>query len=282
MGVLTPRKRQYQTNFSMVLWPRNSHYLSLHPKEGISMRPVTKTWVNTVFSSPPAREVRGRSRWTHRQTFFSGLLRRPVFFESTGEFHAAQILEHFGRVGWVTRYKAQPFEMDSIGGRPKSIPDFLVELRGGELLVIEIKTYRFLSPHVLDRLQQNDDHLKQAGIRPLLWTDVDPNGRWNKLTPDTIHTIRHIARGLGFQLSEDRQQEIRGACTEQTTLGELLHSFSWDELTASIASTNIHVEIQGALNEKSQVFAHHPFKTIKHFFETGDASSKWWDSLPNF
>lgn len=254
----------------------------VRPKKGTYMKRITKNWLNEVFNSPPAREVRGRSRWTHRFALRSDLMQTTHYVEGMWEFHAALVLEHLGRVGCIRRYKPQAFDMALLDGRAKSVPDFLVEDSNGEAVVIEIKTYRYLSPQVLQGLQQNEDVLKRAGIRPLLWTDVDPDQRWNKLTRDTIHTIRHVTRGLGIQLTDTQHQQIRSSVFEDTTFGSLLKSFSWDELTACIAATHLHIDIRGPLNEETRVLKNHPNVVNHHFLGTGDAATKWWDSLSNF
>ena len=245
---------------------------------------VSRTWIDHVFASPPAREVKGRSRPTQRYPFVSDCCRETLYLEGGNELHAAMILEHLWRLGMVKRYKPQPFLLEILGGPSKSVPDFLVELADGRPVVAEVKAYKFLSPNAIEKLDRNKEFLASHGLPQVLWTDRDPASRLNKLNAVTSHTIRHITRGRAFDLGHAKFEEIRAlAARPGTTLGDLTapELFSWDEITCAISNNCITVNIEKALNEKSQIFTNLSHSNYSHFFIPGDVARGWWDQLPN-
>jgi hypothetical protein len=243
----------------------------------MSARRPTPGWVNEVFSSPPRRDVDGRSRPTQRFVVPTFLADAPnVFAEGGNELTAVLMLLHLQRCGFVRRFKVQPFELSEIGGPKRAVPDLFVELASGQVHVVEVKSARYLTRAVEQTLEERREALESAGLDLVLWTDQ------TALHRPTWHSTRHLARGLALPASDDVEIEIRRLLANgPLNFGELERSLrcGWDRLTAAAARCQFHLSLLETIDEHALVTREFSKQQYANLFAQGDAVSDWWTSL---
>lgn len=194
------------------------------------------------------------------------------------------LFEYFWRFGFVSRYKVQPFFYAELGGPSKEIPDFLVELTDGQVHVVEVKSGKFVTAEILGNFKIHRSFMKEFGISHHLWTDTDPRNLTNKLNRQTWHSVRHVDRGLCFELdslARARLQEL--VDSGATYLGELMKPdlFGWDQLMAAITLRIFDLNITEKIHENTPIFRSLPSDFYAHFFEEKHVAEGWWNSLPS-
>lgn len=148
----------------------------------------SKAWVNNAFTSPPARVVKGRTRWTHRHAAWVAYLNRLAYVESRGELIGLLALEYLQKQGHVKRFKEQPFttplalwqeglEALSNRGSKEYTPDFMAEDTSDTKYVIEIKTARYVTRAMQQGFELWRDKFAEHDMKYLVWTDRDPLSR---------------------------------------------------------------------------------------------------------
>lgn len=157
----------------------------------------SSAWLEQMFSDPPAREVKGRTRWTHRHAAWVGHLGYLAYVESRNELIGLLALEYLWRLGVVKRFKAQPFTTDeSIFGREYT-PDLCAQDASGVTYPVEIKTKRFITRADEYKFEQMKEKFAEFNMKFLLWTDRDP----------LIRPLRHNLLRLRRASTENIQPE---------------------------------------------------------------------------
>lgn len=252
-------------------------------REDGSQAHVDRRWVERVFASPPCRNVMGRSRPTQRFVFrsVSGQL---VWCEGGNEATAALLLEHLARMGIVKRYKLQPFRLSHFDPSNKAVPDLLIELLDGRLVVVEVKARRYLSPDVQERLEINEILLSRVGLPFRLWTDKDPLHLTDKLNSIVWSNVRILQKGRTQELDQASEQWIRDRVqTGARTLPELMSCghLAWDALIAALARGIINIDPNKVFDEHATLQTTYPSFWWQHLFSEGPVLATWFDSLPD-
>lgn len=147
-----------------------------------NLEPGSSAWVDDVFSLPPARNIRGRSKNTHRHVTFVEHLNCLTFVESRNELIGLLALEYLHKIGSVRRFKSQAFEAVAnewqIGGNTdlkidgtKYTPDFIAQDVVGKTHVIEIKSARFITRAIEEKLEAWKSIFLAHDLNFSLWTD---------------------------------------------------------------------------------------------------------------
>lgn len=145
----------------------------------------SNAWLSDVFKSPPARTIKGRTKWTHRHAAWVAYLNRLAWLESRGELIGLLALEYLQKQGHVKRFKEQPFRtplelweegLDALTnkGSKEYTPDFLAEDSLGTRYVIEIKTARYVSRAMEQGFELWRDKFAEHDMKYLVWTDRAP------------------------------------------------------------------------------------------------------------
>jgi hypothetical protein len=145
---------------------------------------ATEPWFEQVFPGPPARKVKGRTKWTHRHAPWVEYLNRFAYVESRNELIGLLALEYLQRQGLLRRFKEQPFttprelwvagmEPLSRRGQPEYTPDFLTESPTGNKYVIEVKSARYISRQMEHGFELWKAKFGEYGLKYLVWTDRD-------------------------------------------------------------------------------------------------------------
>lgn len=133
----------------------------------------SKPWVESVFKSPPARGVKGRSRPTQRYvTTVDGM---PSYAEGGNTAVARNLLHTMRNAGLVSRFKLEPFKLEV--GDLMTFPDVMFQTSDGQVYVVEVKSYRYLTTERLEKCLQTEKVINASGMKFLLWTDRWPLNR---------------------------------------------------------------------------------------------------------
>lgn len=238
-----------------------------------SPKQPSRAWREAVFNSEPRRCVATQSKSTTRVPVLtqSGW----QYAEGGHEATALMLLRHLQRFGAVKRFKAQPFALEEIGGPQKRIPDLLIEIEGTttDLHVVQVKSARFISADVQDRLDQERDFLEAKGFGYHVWTDRD------RLSRTTFQTVRMLDRGFRHRAAADVVASIGAAAKEATTLSPLVQNFGWDDAISAAALGSFHINALEKLHENSPIHLHFPTTVYAHLFARRNAAEGWWERL---
>ncbi len=239
-------------------------------------------WRELIFGSSPARTVMGRSRPTMR--FRSIDPNDSVTHQEGGNEHTAWLLlSHLQRVGLVRRFKFQPFNFADYGG-PKGFPDLLVELDSEELVVVEVKSAKYVTAEFLESLIERDALLRSMGLVSKLWSD----GAVAHATPALSLCVRNNLLEInrckdipidGVFLGALRQATNKGPITLTAILDA--SGAHWEQLMSALAANHVSINLQKKLHETSLIHTPATALTYEHFLSQGPGSAGWWRSLPN-
>ncbi len=84
------------------------------------------------------------------------------------------LLDYLANAGYITRFKQQPFRTDAKTFGYQIVPDYLASCSNGKILVIEVKTSRYITALVQATLDRNQEKFAKFGIKYLCWTDKHP------------------------------------------------------------------------------------------------------------
>lgn len=155
------------------------------------------------------------------------------------------LLEALLRQGYVKRYKSQAFLLDEIGGPPKRVPDFLVELWDERVIVIQIKAERFLTDLVKAKLETERLFLLDHGFEFLCWTDK------NVLTSSLYKNLLQLDREWRNPMESIVLRELQEFAAGFKTLGDLLGQYTWEEVISAIATQKIFASHLESFDEKT-------------------------------
>lgn len=236
-------------------------------------REVSRSWIESVFTSPPRRDVNKQSKATTRFPVPVPLQNAEMYAEGAHEHTAMLILRHLQQLGHVKRFKGQPLALEEIGGPSNRIPDLLVELPDASLHVIQCKSYRFLTYEVKNRFEEERICLNTYGIQFHIWTDRDKVGR------PMSQSVRLLDRGFRYPPGPEVISSIRKLATQVSRLHELLTDFGWDDVMAAAAHCAIHFDIRETIHEETTVSLASPQDYTSYFFARRHVPGGWWDSL---
>lgn len=173
------------------------------------------------------------------------------------------LLELLWLEGYVVRYKTQPFFLHEIGGPALRVPDFLVELADGRVIVIQVKAERYLTDLVKANLEIERLFLLDHGFTFLLWTDKNVLTR--SLYINLLQLDKEWRHPTDIQVLRDIQQEALNF----SKLGDLLERFSWEEVIGAIASQKIFVSHMGRYDEETPYSLSNSTTEPDFLFRTG-------------
>lgn len=170
-------------------------------------------WLDLVFQSPPARKVKGRTKWTHRHATWVEHLNRLAYVESRNELIGLLALEYLQRQGTIKRFKEQPFttsldlwatadEADTPQGMREYTPDLMAEASNGDKYVIEVKSARYISRRMERNFELWKDKFSDHNLKYLVWTDHNP------LAKSLRHNLLELRRAAVEFIEPDEVQHL--------------------------------------------------------------------------
>jgi len=208
-------------------------------------------WADEVFSLPPARIVKGRTRWTHRHAPWVAHLKRFAYVESRNELIAMIALEYLHRQKQVLRFKEQPFTTDEALFGYTYTPDFLAESATRQRYAIEIKTKRFVSRELEAQLDKRKAEFAEHGqVKFLVWTDHNP------LTHPLRHNLLTLRRTSNLNIEADelaRLVELMGQRNQLPLWALIERGFDSDLIAYACWTGHLFLRLTEPINEQSLV-----------------------------
>lgn len=241
-----------------------------------------KGWRDAIFDGPPARRVAGRSRHTQRS-----VIQDPRgadhMCEGGNELTAALLLNHFFRVGLVQRYKFQPFSLEDYGGS-HGYPDLLVELYTGELVVVEVKSAKYLTAEYLTSFRDRERELIALGLSAVLWSDKHAQHAYAALGQSARNNLLDMERCSRMPARDSVLERLSSQVrSSRMRLAELLNSLgaTWDELMFAWAQNYVQGPIAETLNETTYFSPAAAPSDYGSYFQPRAGSTSWWGRLPS-
>ena len=203
--------------------------------------------------------------------------------EGGNEHTAWLLLSHLVRVGLVRRFKFQPFNLADFGGK-KGFPDLLVELASSELVVVEVKSSKYVTADYLTSFKERDALITAMGMSCRLWSDRKAVNATTALSIHIRNNLLDINRCKDIPLEPELLESLRRiTMTNPITLAALFDATGahWEQLMSAIAANHISINFQEKLHEASIVKPPATARTYEHFFSSGPGTQGWWRSLPN-
>lgn len=233
-------------------------------------------WTEHVFSMGSARGIKGHSKHTQYHQTYVQSLNTMMGVQGRNEACALLMLQYFHGLGLVKRFKSQPFVTLKQEFGSEICPDFLVELPDQRLLVVEIKTDRFISHAVKLLFDSNSRRFKGFGLTYLVWTDLNPLN----------HAVRHHAIQMRrFSGDDIPREEIDGLTKMVTsrrtvTLREIYEAgFDIGCLYAAAWEGKIFIPLTKELGTETRVSSWREESYESIFLDCKRSSNEWWDSL---
>lgn len=234
-------------------------------------------WKEQVFTSPPARRLKGHSRHTRHHLFQSNRLNALIGVEGRNEYCAVLAIEYLVAIGIIRRAKPQPF-VTEIGEFGHAIfPDFLVEGADEKRsqFVIEAKSARFLTRAKTIELDEYKEKFAEFNINYLVWTDKRPLSH-----PVRHHLINMRASAQRVPAHEIERLSAWIATLKAPTLRHLYESgFDIDCLYAAAWEGKAFFQLTKPLSASS-LLSLHPLENYRAIFLDCDNSmDAWWNAL---
>lgn len=236
----------------------------------------SKAWADQMFSDPPARKVKGRTRWTHRHATWVEALGRLAYVESRNELIGLLALEYLCRRGLIKRFKEQPFACDETFAGSEYTPDLAAEGAAGVTYVIEIKTKRFLTRAMEKDFERLKEKFAEVGMKFLLWTDHDP------LIQPLRHNLLQLRRASSEHVSPDETARLIGLLTSEGSMSlRALYEDGLDLTLISHAAWNgqVFLPLLDRLHDATPVGVR-PFEDLGASLLAAEPDlHRWWNSL---
>ena len=230
-------------------------------------------WIAEVFSSPPERDVGGRSRKTHRAApKFEGA---TVWTEGGNETTAMYLLEYLIILGVVKRWKPQPFPWFD----DQKVPDCLAEIRVERqpFAVIQVKSEKYLTPAVQAEFDVERQELESVGMRHLVWTEKRPLTPAMRSALFRIRGARNTPHNPEDLVALVRHVQERG----RLTLGDIAAA-GYEPALVPIAlrSGELYVSLKERLDAPAIVSATPIIDARSFLLGSGFDAESWWNHLP--
>lgn len=233
-------------------------------------------WVEHVFSTGPARNNKGHSKHTQYHQGLVPAMNTLMGTQGRPEACALLVIQYLFTLGLVKRFKAQPFQTIEEEFEAEIFPDFLVELPDGRLLVIEIKTERFITHALKQLFDRNHERFKAFGMTYLVWSDKLP------LNHATRHHAIQMRRFSGDDIPRTEIDGLAAFVAERraVTLSEMYEAgFDLGCLYASAWEGKLFAPLCEEFSPRTKVtpWRQEDFEAI--FLDCKRSSNEWWDSL---
>jgi hypothetical protein len=233
-------------------------------------------WKEWVFSNPPARALKGRSKPTQYHQIWSNAAAGLVGAQGRNEAIALLALEYLHTLGQIRRIKEQPFKTPAETFGSEIVPDYLAELQSdGSLVVVEVKTDRFLTRIKDAELELYASKFADLNIKYYVWTDKQPLSRHVRVNLMAMRRASAI-------VSHDEQHALSKLLTSapSRSVSTILSAgYDLDCIFATAWRGLIHFDLTKDLNPTA-VISHQFARSNTALFLGGKPSGNlWWNSL---
>jgi hypothetical protein len=247
----------------------------------------SQAWANNVFKSPPARVVKGRTKWTHRHAPWVVHLNRLAYVESRGELIGLLALEYLQRRGHLKRFKEQPFttplELWKDGleailkkGSKEYTPDFMAEDPSRVKYVIEIKTKRYITRAMEQGFDLWREKFAEYGMKYLLWTDLNP------LSLHLRQNLLRLRRASAENIEPDDTSRLMDVLRSKGPLPvSVLHAqdLDLDLIAHAVWGCHVYLPLLEPISEKTLITLAPTEDLAAILFSKAPDLDAWWNSL---
>jgi hypothetical protein len=233
-------------------------------------------WIRQMFSDPPARIVKGRTKWTHRHATWVDHDGKLVFVESRNELIGLLALQYLRNIGCLRRYKAQPFMTSAELFGQEYTPDLAFQTNDRQLFVVEVKTARFVTRKMEREFESLKARFSDFDIKFLVWTDRDP----------LIHSFRHnllrLRRASAEFIEPDEIDRLLYALQAKgpRPLWVLYKDdFDIDLIAHAAWKGRVFVPLREKIEGNSVVSLHSSEDILSTLIGTAPNIHAWWDQL---
>jgi hypothetical protein len=233
-------------------------------------------WVEWVYSTPPVRDPRGRSRPTQRFKPFCRALQEDMRIEGGNELTVLLFLDILHAAGLVKRFKPQAFLMTEDRHGVGGVPDFMVEWIDGAQHVPEVKSSRFVTMASIRRAERIERFLARYHLRYAVW-ESDFLGRplW--------HNVRQLQERGGLLPDPEAADRLADAVAEgPITFNQLIDAGHDLQLIMHEAwAGRIHFNLLEKRNGNTKLYARAQPQFYDRLFGGRADFDRWWNGLPD-
>lgn len=233
-------------------------------------------WAKQMFSDPPARIVKGRTKWTHRHAPWVDQLGRLAYVESRNELIGLLALQYLSNIKAIRLFKEQPFETSEQQVGQEYTPDLAAQSLDRRLFVQEIKTYRFISREMERKHETLKERFAEYGMTFLVWTDHDP------LTRPLRHNLLRLRRASAEFIEPDETACLISTLQEKGPMPLwALYNLGLDiDVIANAAWWGkVFLPLRADIGAASQISIHSQEDLASVLFGTEPDIHKFWNSL---
>lgn len=233
-------------------------------------------WVTQVFSTGPARSNKGHSKHTQYHQMFVPSMNVLMGAQGRREACALLALQYLHTLGLIARFKAQPFVTTEEEFGAQIFPDFLVQLPDGRLLVIEIKTERFITHALKLVFDRNIERFSNVGMTYLVWSDKQP------LNHAMRHHLIQMQRFCGEDIPRTEIDGLTKLVSQRRAvkLSEIYDAgFDLGCIYAAAWEGKVFASWSEAFSSTSKITPWRTENLESTFLDGKRSSNEWWDSL---
>lgn len=233
-------------------------------------------WKEHVFTMGPARDNKGQSKHTQYHQTYIPSLNAMMGVQGRGEACALLLLLYFQQLGLIKRFKSQPFITAVQEFGSEICPDFLVELPDQRLLVLEIKTERFVTYALKQLFDSNSRRFESFGMTYLVWTDLNP------LTHAVRHHALQMRRSAGDEIPREEIDGLTNMVSSRRTVSfrEVFEAgFDLSCLYAAVWEGRVFIPLTKNLERETLITSWREENFEALFLDCKRSSYEWWDSL---
>lgn len=234
----------------------------------------SREWAEMVFGAEPSQEPYRRGRAAERGVV---MLADCVHITEGHERIALYVLEQLMLSGTIKRIKSQPFSWLLPRTSHPRTPDFLIELRDGRLVIIEVKAERYVTREREARFEDERRNAATGDVDFLVWTDR------SFLTAPIRNLFTRLRGSRALQYNDGEVESVAQALLSvggQTTIGQLSTSGIEPALVCrAIRSGHAFVSLYEDLHVDSLTSIHPITDERRFLFDRGYHSSNWWSAM---
>jgi hypothetical protein len=196
-----------------------------------------------------------------------------VHVEGNHETTTLMIIKHLWPHERIKRGKVQPFAIEELGWPVQRVPDFLVELGDGCLIVIQVKAASFITTEVQGQFEQEREFLEHLGFKYCVWSAKKYLGQ------PTYTTVRAVERGALLPIDPATSEKVHSYALANRRYGDLLNDFGLDASTVALAQGAAFIKILETLNESFVLYPDFPCFLYTDLFSDRHAPENFWASI---
>lgn len=234
-------------------------------------------WLEHIFSTSPVRTLKGPSKPTQFHQMWSEHIGRFIGAQGRNETNCMLMLEHLANLGFIRRFKEQPFRTLTSEFGYEIVPDYLATGNANEIYVIEAKSARYLTAEVQATFARNRAKFAESNITYLIWTDRQP---LNKHVRHSLLEMRRLSYAVPHSETVNLKTHLKNCGI--ASFDELLNEgYDQGVVFAATWKGDCYFRFTEEFGPETPVSAA-PLLDLRSIFLSGNGEGTgWWNMLPN-